>query len=173
MLAKARSFLAEEAGHCTLLQGSYADFPLIGEQSGATAFSGMLLDLGVNMDHFTDGDRGFSIKRDGVLDMRFDRTRGKSLAQRLEQVKLHTLEQQLMTHADFSQKFAHDFSDDLLRAHHRTPMVTTQDVRTRCKAWGMSDKTIAVLFQALRIWVNDELGELEKFLQLFATFLIP
>ncbi len=171
MLAKARDFLAEVWDKVTFVQGSYADFELIQEQSGVKQFDAMLLDLGVNMDHFTDGARGFSIKRDGVLDMRFDRSRGKTLAERLVQVRLPQLQEQLMQHGDFSSKFAHDLADDLLRAHRRKAFVTTQDIRTWCKERGMSDKTIAILFQALRIWVNDELGELQKFLQSFPQWL--
>ncbi len=171
MLAKARDFLAEVTGKVTFVQGSYADFELIQEQSGVKQFDAMLLDLGVNMDHFTDGARGFSIKRDGALDMRFDRSRGKTLAERLVQVRPPQLQEQLMQHGDFSSKFAHDLADDLLRAHRRKAFVTTQDIRTWCKERGMSDKTIAILFQALRIWVNDELGELQKFLQSFPQWL--
>lgn len=171
MLAKARDFLSEVAEKVTFVQGSYADFELIHEQSQVKLFDAMLLDLGVNMDHFTDGGRGFSIKRDGVLDMRFDRTHGKTLAERLGQVRPPQLQEQFMLHGDFSSKFAHDLADDLLRAHRRQAFVTTQDIRIWCKQRGMSDKTIAIMFQAMRIWVNDELGELQKFLHSFPQWL--
>lgn len=42
------------------------------QASEGKLFDAILLDIGVNMEHFKDGERGFSIKKDGPLDMRFD-----------------------------------------------------------------------------------------------------
>ena len=47
----------------------------------------ILIDIGVNMDHFKEADRGFSLKRDGELDMRYDRQVGMSAADRLARAK--------------------------------------------------------------------------------------
>jgi 16S rRNA C1402 N4-methylase RsmH len=76
MIAKAKQFLQEEAllDRVDIVKTSYADFPTIVDEAKVNSFDAILIDIGVNMDHFKEADRGFSIKLDGALDMRYDRT---------------------------------------------------------------------------------------------------
>jgi len=53
----------------------------------------MLLDIGINRGHSADPERGFSIKAEGPLDMRFDQTQGKTLQQHLQRRKPDKLKQ--------------------------------------------------------------------------------
>jgi 16S rRNA (cytosine1402-N4)-methyltransferase len=57
-----------------IVQTSYADFTKISSETEIKKFDAILIDIGVNMDHFKEADRGFSLKRDGELDMRYDRS---------------------------------------------------------------------------------------------------
>ncbi len=62
MIKKAKEFLGDQAEQVCIVQGSYANRQQICEQSGKSKFDFMLLDLGVNMDHFKVSERGFTIK---------------------------------------------------------------------------------------------------------------
>lgn len=173
MIAKAKDFLGSEQDKVTIVQGSYADFSKIVEQSGVHQFDFMLLDLGVNMDHFKVAERWFSIKLDGELDMRYDTTQGVPVSQRLTTASREELLHARETYTDFWPKYRDWMTDELLQARKTQTFHTTQEFRTWAHGLGINDKHLAVLFQAMRITVNDELGELEKFLQLFTSFLIP
>ncbi len=59
-----------------------------------------------------------------------------------------------------------------MQARKQKPFTTTQDLSIRAKNIGINDKKLAVIFQAIRIETNNELEELEKFLQLFPDLLI-
>ncbi|USN54415.1 MAG: 16S rRNA (cytosine(1402)-N(4))-methyltransferase [Candidatus Peribacteria bacterium] len=64
VLAKTRVFLETELTNLTIIQGSYAELERIVAESGVAKFDYILLDIGVNMEHFKDANRGFSIKLD-------------------------------------------------------------------------------------------------------------
>lgn len=129
----------------------------------------MLLDIGVNMDHFKTAERGFSIKLDGPLDMRYDRSTGKSANDWLFSVKEKEFKEILEQYTDFRPGYIEKF----LKAYYqnKTRYGTTHQFATRLRSFGMNDKVMAVLFQAIRIAVNGELDELQNFLQIFYKFL--
>jgi 16S rRNA (cytosine1402-N4)-methyltransferase len=126
----------------------------------------------VNMDHFKEADRGFSLKRDGELDMRYDRSVWMSAADRLARATYDELMMIFEKFTDFWQKYSWDIVKNLMVAKKKKPFTTTQELRERAKANWINDKKLAVIFQAIRIQVNWELEELEKFLQSFTNFLI-
>ncbi|MBP7847980.1 16S rRNA (cytosine(1402)-N(4))-methyltransferase RsmH [Patescibacteria group bacterium] len=172
MIEKAKAFLGDDADKVVIVQGSYADFPAIIKQSGVEQFDAMLLDLGVNMDHFKMAERGFSIKLDGDLDMRYDRTVGIPASTWLKQAGYDELMKAWELYTDFSPKYRDWISKELVHSNKVKPFETTQELRERAKQHNINDKVLAVLFQAIRITVNDELGELQKFLQSSLPFLI-
>lgn len=104
MLEKAAARLGPWGDAVVYVQGSYADLSTIRQQSGRSPFDAILLDLGVNMEHFKDAERGFSIKQDGPLDMRFDITTGRSAREWLHGCTLLEFHTMLEQYTDFSEK---------------------------------------------------------------------
>lgn len=125
------------------------------------------------MDHFKEADRGFSIKLDGDLDMRFDTREGKTVAEWLAKASYQVLFDGFIEYADFNEKTADKVSKELVSRRKRKPFETTQDVKERAKHHGINDKKLAIIFQTWRIIINDELGELDRFLEKFTDFLHP
>lgn len=131
----------------------------------------MLLDLGVNMEHFKDADRGFSIKQDGPLDMRFDATTGLPAQQWLATCTPQQFHEMLVHFTDFSPKRIAHMEQSFLSSSRE--FATTSELKQRAKSIGMNDKALAIFFQAIRITVNQELQELALFLECFPDFLTP
>ena len=107
------------------------------------------------MDHFKTAERGFSIKLNGPLDMRFDTSQGIPASEWLYNVKDKEFTTVLTSYTDFSPKFIEKF----IKAYYqnKTCYPTTHQFVERLHEFGMNDKVIAILFQSIRIAVNDEL----------------
>ncbi|HCY20488.1 TPA: 16S rRNA (cytosine(1402)-N(4))-methyltransferase [Patescibacteria group bacterium] len=89
----------------------------------------ILLDIGVNMEHYKDTSRGFSIKGEGPLDMRFDPTKGLSAQQRIARVSAADLETCFIDYADFTPEKARELANAILRARTKYPLTTTRQLR--------------------------------------------
>lgn len=130
-----------------------------------TTVDGILADLGVSSHQFDEGDRGFSIRFSGPLDMRMDRRQSISAA---DIVRSYT-EQQL--HKMFEQYG--EVSNSKTLARHIAQQRNHLQVQTieQFKAListvvkGNPNKYLAQVFQALRMEVNDEMGALKEMLQ--------
>lgn len=176
MIDKGKKFLreglsADQYKQLQIVQGSYADFSLIGEESGVEQFDYIFLDIGVNLDHFMEWDRGFSIKRDGPLDMRYDTTSGVSLAHWLRIANYPDLYEVFEQYGDFSEKYCEWLTRKMNNAQKDNPFTTTQQLRERAHDMGINDKKLAVIFQSLRIFINREFEELDAFLASFPAYL--
>jgi 16S rRNA (cytosine1402-N4)-methyltransferase len=169
MLVKAKGFLEKFQDEVIYIQGSYAELHRIQEESWVAQYDRMLLDIGVNMDHFKTADRGFSIKLDGPLDMRFDRAVGISASDWLYTAREKELRKALEDYTDFRPAYIETFLKAYI--HNKKRYDTTHQFVKRLRDFGMNDKVMAVLFQAIRIAVNNELGELTDFLQNFDKYL--
>lgn len=175
MIEKAKVFL-EDAGtidQVCIVQSSYADLPKITTDSWIQKFDFILLDIWVNMDHFKQADRGFSLKLDWPLDMRFDTSQGIPVRERLQKTNFEEMDTLFVKYTDFGQKYREWIIRNLLDSRKRLPFQTTQEVRSWAQDYGLWDKKLAVIFQAWRIYINDELWELEKFLEIFTNYLHP
>lgn len=126
--------------------------------------NGVLFDLGVSSPQLDDAERGFSFMRDGPLDMRMDGDSGQSAA---EWVNTATQEEI----ADVLYQFGEErHSRRIARAivHARKELKITRTlqlaeiVKTAHPAWERDKHPATRAFQAIRIHVNDELGELKK-----------
>jgi 16S rRNA (cytosine1402-N4)-methyltransferase len=127
----------------------------------------MLLDLGVNMEHFKDGERGFSIKQDAPLDMRFNKghpTRAKDIVNTYTGDQLANI---LIKYGDYSPKSAEYLTKGIIEARKKHPIETTQQLKDILFDLRCNQKKIAVIFQVLRIETNKELEQLEIFLTTF------
>jgi 16S rRNA (cytosine1402-N4)-methyltransferase len=134
------------------------------------------MDLGVSSPQLDDPARGFSFRHDGPLDMRMDPTRGQSVAQWLETVDVSTLAEVIREYGE--ERFATSIAKAIdRRRQERGPVRTTRElaeivagaVKTREPGKDPATRT----FQALRIFVNAELEELEQGLSQAARLLAP
>lgn len=148
-------------------------FRALGEL-GTAAVDGVLMDLGVSSPQLDDPARGFSFRNDGPLDMRMDTTRGQSVAQWLEAVPVSTLAEVIRDYGE--ERFASQIAKAIdRRRQERGPFRTTLElaevvagaVKTREPGKDPATRT----FQALRIFINAELEELQAALDASLTVL--
>ncbi len=150
-------------------------FRHIGElQAGSV--SGVLMDLGVSSPQIDNPVRGFSFRHDGPLDMRMDTTRGQSAAQWLATAEVGQIAQVIRDYGE--ERFAVPIAKAIVsRRQERGPLATTSElaelvagtVKTREPGQNPATRT----FQALRIFVNAELEELEQALEGSLNILEP
>lgn len=140
---------------------SYADMDILQPQKSDY----ILLDIWVNMEHYKDTSRGFSIKGKASLDMRFDPTKGISAQQRIARASAADLETCFIDYADFTPEKAQELAKAIINARAKSPLLTTRDlvqVLYSCGLWGPAS---SIIFQAIRIEINQELEQLKIFLQ--------
>jgi len=153
-----------ELGTCNLelLQDSYVQLQRI---LGTRKADFILLDLGVNLEHFKDGTRGFSIKENADLDMRFDQNAKISAYDIIAKYKSPELVRIFMDYGDFTDKKAQELADTIIRHRNKSSIKTTYDLKKILNECGLGDKACAVIFQCLRIETNKEIQNLKSFLE--------
>jgi 16S rRNA (cytosine1402-N4)-methyltransferase len=161
-----REKLAEFGDRAHVEHGSYADLETRLVRWGGRA-DGILLDLGVSSPQIDDPQRGFATRLEGPLDLRFDRTQGEPASAWLARASVEEIERTLRIYGEVPG--ARRAAKMIDRARRETPIETTQQlaeiVRNAAGRPGEPPaKSLARVFQALRIQVNDELGELDRFL---------
>jgi 16S rRNA (cytosine1402-N4)-methyltransferase len=144
--------------------------------SGIDAIDGLLLDLGVSSPQIDNPERGFSFRFDGPLDMRMDTTRGESAADFLARADERLITEVIRNHGE--ERFAASIAKAVVaRREGGSPVRTTAElselvarsVKTREPGQDPATRT----FQALRIFVNGELEELEQGLNAALELLKP
>ena len=133
------------------------------EQGCLGQVNGILLDLGVSSPQLDDAERGFSFRRHGPLDMRMDPLVGVSAADWLNRIGEAELDQVLVEYGE--ERFHRRVARAIVSARQQTLLTTTTQLATLVAAVvptrepGRHPATRT--FQAIRIAVNDELGELQ------------
>lgn len=178
MLAKARlrveSATADVEGwklianRIDCIQKSYADIENLLQWKKADY---MLLDLWVNLEHFLATDRGFSLKGNAHLDMRFDQGITKTAEIVVNTYSHSDLKKIFVNYGDFTEKKAEELAETICRERNKNRITTTFDLKKVLGLCGLGNSAVAVIFQAIRIEVNGELDNLEKFLSTFAECL--
>ena len=144
--------------------------------AGVTRIDGLLLDLGVSSPQIDSPERGFSFRFDGPLDMRMDTTRGESAADFLARAEERQIAEVIRDYGE--ERFAVQVAKALVaRRESGSPVRTTGQlsevvagaVKTREPGQNPATRT----FQALRIFVNAELEELEQGLNAALELLAP
>ncbi|MGH8751476.1 MAG: 16S rRNA (cytosine(1402)-N(4))-methyltransferase RsmH [Burkholderiales bacterium] len=136
---------------------------------------GVLLDLGVSSPQLEDAQRGFSFRRDGPLDMRMDVSRGETAAQWLQYAPEQEIGEVIKKYGE--ERFAKQIARAIVAARKTGPVATTRQlaaivaaaVRTREPNQDPATRT----FQALRIYLNQELEELSLVLPQAVDALAP
>ena len=136
---------------------------------------GILLDLGVSSPQLDDAERGFSFMRDGPLDMRMDPTRGQSAAEWLQQAEEGDIAFVLKTYGE--ERFAKRIARAIVERNRLAPMTRTRELaEVIAAATPVKDKfkhPATRSFQAIRIWINSELEEIETALKGAVRVLAP
>jgi 16S rRNA (cytosine1402-N4)-methyltransferase len=160
----------------TLAHASFADLAtLVPAHAHQHPCRGVLFDLGVSSPQLDDPRRGFSFRADGPLDMRMDPTRGAPVSAWLARAGLDEIRQVIATFGE--ERFARRVAQAIVARRGKGPLVSTGElaalvagaVRTREPGKHPATRT----FQALRMFINDELGQLERGLRAAAEVLAP
>lgn len=167
-IARGRKLVEHFNGRLTLVEG---EFSRMDEFAGET--DGVVLDLGVSSFQFDTPARGFSFREDGPLDMRMSLS-GESAADLVNNADERTLSQIISRYGE--EKNARRIARALIAARPVTS--TAQLAKIVSDAQGPAALRHAIhpatrTFQALRIHVNDELGELERGLDAALKILAP
>jgi len=153
--------LAEFAGRFELRVANFAD---LGSWLPDGSCDGVLLDLGVSSHHLERADRGFSLVRDGPLDMRFDRNQALTAAQVVNQLEVDELGRLFWELG--GDPHARRIARAIERERRHRPLESTRYLaelieRVVPRA-GRSTHPATRVFQSLRMKVNDELGSLRR-----------
>jgi len=149
-----------------LVQATFAALAsVVADRAGDQAVQGVLLDLGVSSPQLDQPERGFSFSYDGPLDMRMDPGSGESAAEWLARASLGELQRVI---AEFGEeRHARRIAHAILRERDRAPIVRTRQLADLVQRVVPRDgkHPATRTFQALRIFINDELGQLRTALQ--------
>ncbi len=150
-----------------LVHADYRDLPRVLDERGVAGVAGALADLGVSSMQLDAEGRGFSFRRDEPLDMRMDQSQGPTAADLLRQAGEEELANVIFEHGE--ERYSRRIARAIVAARRTTEIATTgqlaQLVRRAVPHRGYQRIDPATrTFQALRIWVNRELEQLDEFL---------
>ncbi|VXB44542.1 16S rRNA (cytosine(1402)-N(4))-methyltransferase RsmH [Massilia sp. 9I] len=159
----------------TIVHDSFATMQDALAARGIDQVDGILLDLGISSPQVDDASRGFSFRQDGPLDMRMDTTRGMSAAEWLATATEQQLEKVIRDYGE--ERFAFQIAKAIVARRAVQPISTTRElaaivadtVKTREKGKDPATRT----FQAVRIFINKELEDLEAGLSAAYAVLAP
>ena len=154
-------------GGLTVAKGNHGDQRAIAEAHGWTGVDGVLLDLGVSSPQLDDASRGFSFQHEGPLDMRMDRSQGLTAADLVRGEDAGRLEEIFRRWGE--EPNARRIARALVAAREKgerfeTTESLSQFVERLVGRRGARHPATRV-FQALRMEVNDEMGELRRALE--------
>lgn len=161
----------------SIVRGNFAELGRLAREAGfGSGFDGALVDLGVSSPQLDDAARGFSFLRDGPLDMRMDPDSGESAADWLARASENDISRVLR---DFGEeRHARRIARAIVRARSEAPIDTTGRLAAVIKAAmpgrpepGKHPATRS--FQAIRIYVNQELAALDAVLEQLLEVLRP
>ena len=176
-LAAARQRLAEHLERVTLVHSNFSRLGAVLDELGVDAADGMLFDLGVSSPQLDDAARGFSYKQDAPLDMRMDATAPLTARELVNSASYEELRRILFEYGE--ERYAPQIAKAICAAREQKPIETTLElaelIRGAMPAKALREKQHPAKrsFQAIRIAVNDELGELEPMLDAAEAHLKP
>ncbi len=167
--------LVEQAGgRLALIEDRFSNLDAIARDAGHETVDGVVLDLGVSSMQLDSGERGFSFRNDGPLDMRMS-SEGVSAADLVKAASERDLASIIFTLGE--ERHSRAIARAIVNARVIAPIATTHELAqivatiVRPRAGDIHPATRT--FQALRIFLNDELGELVAALQAAERILKP
>lgn len=175
-LARTRARLGDGGGRLELVHADYRQLRRVLGDRGVTGVDGAMADLGVSSMQLDEAARGFGFRATGPLDMRMDQSQGATLAQRLAAVDAATLADVIWRHGE--ERHSRRVARAVLAARDAGTLTDTAALAAvirravGARGWQRIDPATRT-FQALRIWVNDELDGLDRFLGEAVDVLVP
>ena len=166
------------AGRLLIVHANFSDIGLVAEETGLTSVNAIFADLGYSSDQIEEGARGLSFSKDGPLDMRLDQSSGETAAHIVNVWAEDSLSNLFSEMGD--EECAKSIARAIVRTRKERAFTRTLElaevveqampmrVRSRRKTHPATK-----VFQALRIAVNDEYGNLERFLEQSVDLLMP
>jgi len=159
----------------SIVQGTFGHLREVAARAGMSRADGILLDLGVSSPQFDEAARGFSFRRDGPLDMRMDTSCGQTAAQWLARATESEIREVIKNYGE--ERFAKQIAAAIVAARTREPIGTTRQlaaiVAETIPSREPRQDPATRTFQALRIYVNQELEELSLALPQCVELLAP
>ena len=155
--------LEQEDSRFRIIHASFANIQAELARIGITEVDGIMADLGVSSPQLDQAERGFSFMQDGPLDMRMDNSQGLTAAQWLLEIEEEKL-------ANIIYQYGEErYSRRIARAIKQAGEITTtaqlaEIVKTAHPKWEKHKHPATRSFQAIRIAINKELDDIEKFL---------
>ena len=162
-------------GRLVLIEGAFSQMPDLLAQHGVEKVDGIVLDIGVSSMQLGDAERGFSFMADGPLDMRMSRS-GPTAADVVNDYEQSELARIIARYGE--ERRARAITRAIVAARKERPITRTGELVTLIERVMGRPRPDMIhpatrTFQALRIFVNDELGELERALEASETLLNP
>jgi len=173
-VARGEALAAAHGGRLTLIAGPFGDMERLLGPFAPGPIAGIAFDLGVSSFQIDQGERGFSFRHDGPLDMRMSRA-GETAAELIDRLPERELAALIRDLGE--ERFAGRVARAIAAAQRRRPLASTGELADIVRAAiprrepGLDSATRT--FQALRIAVNDELGELDRGLEAAERLLMP
>ena len=158
-----------------MVHAAFSELTEVLRELAVEAVDGVLFDLGVSSPQLDEAERGFSFRFDAPLDMRMDTSRGMTAAEWLNQAEEKEIAQVVWNYGE--ERFARQVARAIVKARALAPISTTRQlasivagtVRTRERGQDPATRT----FQAVRIFINRELEEIEAALPQAVAALKP
>ena len=173
-IVRGAALAARHPGRLHLIEGRFGDMLDLLAAHGVTALDGVVLDLGMSSFQIDDPTRGFSFRNDGPLDMRMGAS-GPTAADLVATLGEDELADTLFQFGE--ERLSRRIARAIVSARATAPVTTTGQLAAIIRAALPHDRSgidpATRSFQALRIRVNDELGEIERALAAAASLLAP
>jgi 16S rRNA (cytosine1402-N4)-methyltransferase len=173
-IARGAALAQRFAGRLHLIEGRFGDMLSLLRDRGIASLDGVVMDLGVSSFQLDQAERGFSFRADGPLDMRMEKS-GASAAELVNGLPERDLADIIFRFGE--ERFARRIARAIVARRTEAPFTTTADLAALVRRAVPRDPSgidgATRSFQALRIAVNDELGEVERGIAAAMELLAP
>jgi 16S rRNA (cytosine1402-N4)-methyltransferase len=159
-----------------IVHGGFGQLAEYVDELGLTGqINGVLLDLGVSSPQLDDAERGFSFLRDGPLDMRMDNSQGQTAAQWIARAEIEDMAWVFKTYGE--EKNSRHIARCIAADREKTPFLRTKDladlIARITKKKERNKHPATRVFQAIRIYINSELEQINQALEGALAVLAP
>jgi len=171
------NILALEDSRFQIVHSDFAGLDHAISEAGEPNICGIGFDLGISSPQIDQAERGFSFQHDGPLDMRMNPDLGRPVSECLKQVSEKELTHIIRSFGD--ERFAGRIARAILKVVQKGALSTTRELENICfhavppKTRHGSTHPATRTFQALRIWVNDEYGQIDTAIKAAMHALAP
>jgi 16S rRNA (cytosine1402-N4)-methyltransferase len=173
-VATGKKLEAEYDGRFHMVEGCFGDMAKLIPAAGPEQVDGIVLDIGVSSMQLDQADRGFSFREDGPLDMRMSMS-GPTAADFVNTAEEEDIANVIYRYGE--ERASRKVARKIIEMRAEEPFTTTSQLARAVRSVVRKSKDgidpATRTFQALRIYVNDELGELERAMGAAETLLKP